>query len=116
MDNQDVKNQLLRRAFLGYGTSALGWLGLNALLEPRLFAAADLQYISAREAVSGARLGGFPLADATATVHLDRRFDVVAGVHNLFDRRYQDPVYLTVDRIPGDGRSLFLKLVLRVWE
>jgi iron complex outermembrane receptor protein len=82
----------------------------------RLFAAADLQYISAREAVSGARLGGFPLADATATVHLDRRFDVVAGVHNLFDRRYQDPVYLTVDRIPGDGRSLFLKLVLRVWE
>jgi len=82
----------------------------------RLFAAGDLQYISARATLSGGRLGGFLLADATATVRLTRRFDLVAGVHNFFDRRYQDPVYVTADRIAGDGRSLFLKLVLRVWE
>jgi hypothetical protein len=35
MNNQ---NELCRRAFLRYGTSALGLLGLNSLLEPRLFA------------------------------------------------------------------------------
>jgi iron complex outermembrane receptor protein len=82
----------------------------------RLFASADCQYTSARAAIMGGRLGGFLLADAAATLHLGARFDLVAGVHNLFDRRYEDPVYLTVDRIPGDGRSGFLKLVLRVWE
>jgi outer membrane receptor for monomeric catechols len=64
----------------------------------------------------GERLGGFPLAGAAATLRLGRRCDLVAGVHNLFGRRYEDPIYLTVDRIPGDGRSAFLKLVLKVWE
>jgi iron complex outermembrane receptor protein len=82
----------------------------------RLFAAGDLQYISARETDAGGRLGGFLLADANATARLNSRFDLVAGVQNLFDRRYQDPVYVTVDRIAGGGRSVFLKLVLRVWE
>jgi outer membrane receptor protein involved in Fe transport len=64
----------------------------------------------------GGRLGGFLLADAAATLRLGSRFDLAAGVHNLFGRRYEDPIYLTLDRIPGDGRSVFLKLVLRVWE
>jgi outer membrane receptor for ferrienterochelin and colicin len=64
----------------------------------------------------GGRLGGFLLAGAAATLRLNARFDLVAGVHNLFDRRSEDPISLTVDRIPGDGRSVFLKLVLRVWE
>jgi iron complex outermembrane receptor protein len=82
----------------------------------RLFASADWQYTAARAAVMGERLGGFPLAGAAATLRLGRRCDLVAGVHNLFGRRYEDPIYLTVDRIPGDGRSAFLKLVLKVWE
>jgi outer membrane receptor protein involved in Fe transport len=81
-----------------------------------VFASADCQYTSARAAVMGGRLGGFLLADLAANLHLSRRFDLAAGVHNLFDRRYEDPIYLTVDRIGGDGRSVFLKLVLRVWE
>jgi iron complex outermembrane receptor protein len=82
----------------------------------RLFASSECQYISARAAVMGGRLGGFLLAGAAATLRLNARFDLVAGVHNLFDRRSEDPISLTVDRIPGDGRSVFLKLVLRVWE
>jgi iron complex outermembrane receptor protein len=82
----------------------------------RVFAAADCQYTSARAAALGGRLGGFPLAGANVTARIARRLDVVAGVHNLLDRRYEDPIYLTVDRIPGDGRAVFLKLVWRVWE
>jgi iron complex outermembrane receptor protein len=82
----------------------------------RLFLSADCQYTSARAAALGGRLGGFLLTDTAATLQLSRRFDLAAGVHNLFDRRYEDPVYLTVDRMRGDGRSAFLTLVLRVWE
>jgi len=82
----------------------------------RVFASADFEYTSARAAVMGGRLGGFLLAGAGVTARLSGRFDLVAGVHNLFDRRYEDPIYLAVDRIPGDGRAVFLKLVLRVWE
>jgi iron complex outermembrane receptor protein len=82
----------------------------------RLFASGDLQYISARADTNGDRLGGFLLVDLAATAHLNRRFDVVAGVHNLFNRYYEDAVYVATDRVPGDGRSVFVKLVLRVWE
>jgi iron complex outermembrane receptor protein len=103
-------------AWLPNSPHQIAKLRLGAPAGRRLFASGDCQYVSARETVWGGRLGGFPLASVSSTVRLNQRFDLVAGVHNLFDRRYQDPVYLTVDRIAGDGRSLFLKLVLRVWE
>jgi outer membrane receptor protein involved in Fe transport len=61
-------------------------------------------------------LGGAVLADVTATVRIDSRFDLPAGVRNAFDRRYEDPIYLTTDRLRGDGRPIFLKLVCRVLE
>lgn len=38
MDPINRKNELCRRAFLRYGTSTLGLLGLNTLLDPRLLA------------------------------------------------------------------------------
>ena len=82
----------------------------------RLFFAGALQYISARNAWSGARLGGAPLADFTATARIHSRFDLQAGVRNALDRRYEDPIFLAVDRMRGDGRSAFLRLVWRVWE
>jgi iron complex outermembrane receptor protein len=82
----------------------------------RLFAAGDLEYLAARATSTGSRLGGFLLVDSSATLRFNRRFDLVAGVHNLLDKRYQDAVYVAVDRVAGDGRSVFLKLVLRVWE
>jgi iron complex outermembrane receptor protein len=82
----------------------------------RVFASGALQYISARATGMGGRLGGFLLADATATVRLNRRFDLVAGARNLFNKRYEDPVFVAADRVPGDGRAVFLKLVLRVLE
>jgi outer membrane receptor for monomeric catechols len=56
------------------------------------------------------------VADATATLHLRRSLDIQVGLRNGFDRRYEDPIYLTVDRLRGDGRSVFVKLAWRLWE
>ena len=66
--------------------------------------------------ISGDRLGGALLADFTGTLKLHPRFDLEAGVRNAFDRRYADPIFLSVDRLPGDGRSAFVRLVWRAWE
>ena len=82
----------------------------------RLVVAGNWQFLSARRSWTGDRLGGAVLTDATATLRLTRRFDLQAGVRNLFDRRYEDPIYLSVDRLRGDGRSAFLKLVWKVFE
>ena len=90
-------------------------LGSGALHE-RLFLSGSLQYISARNSWTGDRLGGALLADFTGTWKLHPRFDLEAGVRNAFDRRYEDPIFLSVDRLRGDGRSAFVRLVWRAWE
>ena len=82
----------------------------------RLFLAGALATLSSRLTGDGSRLGGAWLADFTATVKVNSRFDVQGGVRNAFDCRYQDPIYLAIDHLPGDGRSVFLRLVWRVWE
>jgi len=82
----------------------------------RLFLSGAVQYLSSRIAESGDPLPGPLLADFTATTRLGPRFDFVTGVRNAFGRRYEDPIYLTLDRIEGDGRSVFVKLVCRIWE
>ncbi len=103
-------------AWLSNSPRQLAKLRIGIPAGRRLFASADCQYTSARAAALGGRLGGFLLTDAAATLRLGQRFDLTAGVHNLFDRRYEDPVNLTVDRIRGDGRSAFLRLTVKVWE
>jgi iron complex outermembrane receptor protein len=90
-------------------------LGAGGLAE-RLFLSGALQWISARNSWTGDRLGGALLADFTGTLKLHPRFDLEAGVRNAFDRRYEDPIFLSVDRLRGDGRSAFVRLVWRAWE
>ncbi len=82
----------------------------------RVFLAGSWQFISARQAWSGDRLGGVLLTDATATFRLSARAHLQTGVRNLFDRRYEDPIYLASDRLRGDGRSAYLRLIWRVFE
>lgn len=86
------------------------------LFRQRVLLAGAARFLSARLSEDGDRLGGFLLADFTATARLAPRFDIQAGVRNAFDRRYEDPINCTVDRLRGDGRSLFVKLVWRAWE
>jgi iron complex outermembrane receptor protein len=85
-------------------------------LRERFFLSGAWNYCSSRTVAGGERLAGPMLAHLTASVRLNRRFELAAGVRNVFDRRYEDPVYLSVDRLPGNGRSAFVKLVWRVWE
>jgi iron complex outermembrane receptor protein len=86
------------------------------LVRNHIFLSATAQYTSSRLTAGADRVGGFPLAGFTATIRLHPKFDLITGVRNAFDRHYEDPVYLCVDRLRGDGRSVFLKLVWRVWE
>jgi outer membrane receptor for ferrienterochelin and colicins len=85
-------------------------------LRDRLFVSGSLQWLSARNTWTGQRLGGALLADFTATFRLLPRFDLEAGIRNAFDRRYEDPIFLSVDRLRGDGRSAFVRLVWRVLD
>jgi outer membrane receptor for ferrienterochelin and colicins len=89
---------------------------LGGAFRERLELSGALQWISARNSWTGDRLGGALLADFTGTLKLHPRFDLVAGVRNALDRRYEDPIFLSVDRLRGDGRSAFVRLVWRAWE
>jgi len=82
----------------------------------RLFLSAGANYLSPRRTWSGDALGGFAVVDGTATLRLRGSFDFQAGIRNAFDKRYEDPIYLATDRLPGDGRSAFLRLVWHPWE
>lgn len=85
-------------------------------LAEAVFLSAAVQYIAARNAWSGDRLGSALLNDFTAVWKLHARCDLTAGVRNAFDRRYEDPIFLTLDRLRGDGRTAFVRLSWRVWE
>ena len=84
--------------------------------EGRWFVAGSMQYVSARYTWTGSRLGGAAVADLTLTAKISRRFDLQAGVRNALNKRYEDPIYLDVDRIAGQGREAFLRLVCLAWE
>jgi outer membrane receptor protein involved in Fe transport len=84
--------------------------------EGRWFLAGSMQYVSSRDTWTGSRLGGATVADFTLTAKLSRRFDLQAGVRNALNKRYEDPIYLDVDRIAGEGRVAFLRLVCLAWE
>ena len=84
--------------------------------EGRWLLAGSMQYLSARYTWAGSRLGGAAVADFTLTAKISRRFDLQAGVRNALNKRYEDPIYLDVDRIAGEGREAYLRLVCLAWE
>lgn len=84
---------------------------------PRLFAALQGRYESARRTVCGTETDGFALADLTlsAPALLDR-FDVRVGVRNLFDADYAYPGGFEhlQPAIAQDGRTFFVEAGLRL--
>jgi outer membrane receptor for ferrienterochelin and colicins len=89
------------------------------LLKNKLRAAAALQYVSAQRTYSYGQVPAFWLTDATLTTrNLHPDFDLQFGVRNLLNVTYFYPggVGLTEDQIRADGRSFFVKLVLRTKE
>jgi outer membrane receptor protein involved in Fe transport len=87
------------------------------VLGDKLTFSSSAQYVGSRDTLTGESTPAVFLADATATTNrLFDQFDLQIGVRNLFDRAYYDPVELVLDRLRGDGRSAFVKLIWRTKE
>jgi len=89
----------------------------TALFREKLLVSASSQYLGSRPTLAGGVVRPVYLTDVTATTnHLADQFELQFGIRNLFDRAYDDPVALAVDRMQGDGRSAFVKLIWRSRE
>ena len=84
------------------------------LLGNKLDLSGAVRYLDARYCRDGSLVPGYYVTDLTlSTVHLNRDFDLQAGVRNLFDHRYADPAGFSdaMQSIAQDGRSVFLRLI-----
>jgi outer membrane receptor for ferrienterochelin and colicins len=87
------------------------------VLRDKLTLSSSAQSLGSRRTLIGDSVSPVFLVDATATTNrLLDQFDLQFGVRNLFNRIYFDPVALIIDRMPGDGRSAFVKLIWRTRE
>jgi iron complex outermembrane receptor protein len=85
-------------------------------LRQRAWVSGGLHYVGGRRTVGDEPVDGVLLVQASLSVRVDPAWDLRFGVRNLLDRRYQHPVALSLDRMAGDGRAFFLKLVWRSGE
>ena len=69
-------------------------------------------YMSERTTLAGNRLGPVYLPEATLSARLTAGLSIRAGVRNLTNFKYSDPIGLTntVDTLPQPGRTLFFTL------
>jgi hypothetical protein len=72
--------------------------------------------VSSRRTWSGGFVRPAATVDFTATLRLTGAADLVFGVRNAFDWRFEDPVYLAVDRMPRGRRAAWVKLAWRLCE
>lgn len=86
------------------------------LLQKKLFASIDAQYVSERRTIAQTTLSGFFVADLTVFARkVGERFDLSGGLYNMFDERYADSGGLehVQASIPQDGRSVRITLTFR---
>ncbi len=86
------------------------------LLQQKLFAGIDAQYVSKRRTVAQTELGGFGVMNLTfSAAKLTERLNLSAGLYNLFDKRYADSGGLehVQASIPQNGRGFRIKLTYR---
>jgi outer membrane receptor protein involved in Fe transport len=89
-------------------SAPLPWAALRAGYE--------LRYTSARRTLDGSEIGGFAVSNlALVADGWLRGLEATLSVHNLFDRRYDDPGADTnwQNTLEQDGRSLRVKLLYR---
>jgi outer membrane receptor for ferrienterochelin and colicins len=83
----------------------------------KLFLHTSVLYLGHRLTGYGEQLAPVALFDFTASTNrLHPSYDVVFGLRNLFNRRYEDPIDLLQGRMPANGRHFFVKLVWRTAE
>jgi iron complex outermembrane receptor protein len=86
--------------------------GAAPLAQGRLSLAATFDYLSTRATRDGTSVRPVALVGVTLTTNrIHRDFDVQVGVRNLAGWRYWDPAAVALDPMPGDGRSVYIKLL-----
>ncbi|HZW80061.1 MAG TPA: TonB-dependent receptor [Candidatus Deferrimicrobiaceae bacterium] len=95
----------------------LGKLNLAVpMLQRRLSAAVDAQYMSARQTLAGTSVSGFAVFNVTLLGHtLGKHLDLSASVYNILDKKYFDPGRPEDPEnvIQQDGRNFRVKLTGR---
>ena len=95
----------------------LGKVNLSIpLVQRKLFASVDAQYVSGRRTVAQTDLGGYAVVNVTLfSRKLTERLDISGGLYNVFDKHYAESGGLEhrETSIPQDGRSFRLKLSYR---
>jgi outer membrane receptor for ferrienterochelin and colicins len=95
----------------------LGKMNLSVpVVQRKLFASMDAQYVSRRRTIAQTDLGGYFLMNVTLfTRKLTERLDLSGGIYNLFDKHYAESGGLEhrETSIPQDGRSFRIKLTYR---
>jgi iron complex outermembrane receptor protein len=87
------------------------------MIQKRLFASVDAQYVSERRTIAQTELGGFLVMNLTFfSRKIAKNIDLAGGLYNLFDKRYADSGGLehVEASIPQDGRSFRIKVTYRV--
>jgi outer membrane receptor for ferrienterochelin and colicins len=82
-------------------------------MKETVFAGIEEQYLGRRRSLAGNYAEGFAVTNLTLfTQNILRRFELSASVHNLFDRKYGDPVSadLVQNILLQDGRTYRLKM------
>lgn len=74
------------------------------------------QYLGSRETMSGIVTRPVLLEDVTLTSRVNREAEVQFGVRNALNWRYDDPIYLALEKMREDGRSVFVRLIWRSKE
>ena len=109
---QQQQSWLDDRATLANSPRGLGKMRFSFPLRgPSLFLSGGLLYESERRSLDGARLSPVWLPEITvASKNLPHGLDLQAGVRNLLNIRYADPIGLTasVDTILQPGRTFFV--------
>ena len=95
--------------------------GAVPVFRDRIYFSADFEYLSARWTMSRAATRPVAVANATlSTAKLFHGLDLVAGIRNALNWTYNDPIALpldvSVDQMPANGRSAFVKLIWRQGE
>jgi iron complex outermembrane receptor protein len=73
----------------------------------RSFVSVEEQYLSSRETLSGARVGGAAVVNLTVIQPLTRSWELFGTIQNMFDSKYEDPASNSQiqDAIPQNGRT-----------
>jgi len=113
---QDVSNASTRMAVTN-SPKHLFQAGLSApLIKEKLFASADLQYVSRRETLTGQYSAAYAVPNVTLfSRNVLRGWELSASLYNVFNHRYADPAGsgLAQSEFIQDGRNFRIKVGYR---